>query len=84
MTLRNTVAIALSINMFLLGSEAFTEFYTDSAHGASRRTTCSWVCTDAALVPWIWSAIALNMSRWCCCTCPGADGAAGAAKRRRA
>jgi hypothetical protein len=35
MTLRNTVAIALSINMFLLGSEAFTEFYTDSAHGAS-------------------------------------------------
>jgi Ni/Fe-hydrogenase subunit HybB-like protein len=61
LTLRNTVTIALSINMFLLGSEAFTEFYTDSAHGASARYLFLGLHGRSALVPWIWSAIALNL-----------------------
>jgi molybdopterin-containing oxidoreductase family membrane subunit len=61
MTLRNTVAIALSISMFLLGSEAFTEFYTDSAHGASAKYLFLGLHGRSALVPWIWSAIALNL-----------------------
>jgi molybdopterin-containing oxidoreductase family membrane subunit len=60
MTLRNIVAIALSINMFLLGSEAFTEFYTDSGHGASAHYLFLGLHGRWALVPWIWSAIALN------------------------
>ncbi len=60
MTLRNIVAVALSINMFLLGSEAFTEFYTDSAHGASAHYLFLGLHGRWALVPWIWSAIALN------------------------
>ncbi len=62
LTLRNTVTIALSINMFLLGSEAFTEFYTDSAHGASARYLFLGLHGHNALVPWIWSAIALNLA----------------------
>ncbi|QYK49287.1 MAG: polysulfide reductase NrfD [Phycisphaeraceae bacterium] len=61
MTLRNIVTIALSINMFLLGSEAFTEFYTDSAHGASAKYLFFGLHGRHALVPWIWSAIALNL-----------------------
>jgi len=61
MTLRNTVTIALSISMFLLGSEAFTEFYTDSAHGASARYLFLGLHGRWALVPWIWTAIALNV-----------------------
>lgn len=61
MTLRNTVAIALSINMFLLGSEMFTEFYTDSAHGASAKYLFFGLHGHHALVPWIWTAIALNL-----------------------
>lgn len=61
MTLRNTVAIALSISMFLLGSEMFTEFYTDSAHGASAKYLFFGLHGRHALVPWIWSAIALNL-----------------------
>lgn len=61
MTLRNTVTIALSINMFLLGSEAFTEFYTESAHGASAKYLFLGLHGRTALVPWIWSAIALNL-----------------------
>lgn len=61
MTLRVVVAVALSINMFLLGSEAFTEFYTDSAHGASAEYLFLGLHGRSALVPWIWAAVALNM-----------------------
>jgi molybdopterin-containing oxidoreductase family membrane subunit len=61
MTLRNIVTVALSINMFLLGSEAFTEFYTDSAHGASARYLFLGLHGRNALVPWIWTSIAMNM-----------------------
>ena len=39
LTLRNVVTVALTINMFLLVCEVFTEFYTDSAHVASARST---------------------------------------------
>lgn len=60
MTLRNTVTIALSISMFLLGSEAFTEFYTDSSHVASARYLFLGLHGKHALVPWIWTAIGLN------------------------
>jgi len=60
MTLRNTVAVALSISMFLLGCEVFTEFYTDSAHVASARYLFLGLHGRSALVPWIWTAIALN------------------------
>ncbi len=61
LTLRNVVTIALTINMFLLVSEAFTEFYTDSAHGASATYLFLGLHGRHALVPWIWSAIALNL-----------------------
>lgn len=60
MTLRNIVTVAMTINMFLLGSEAFTEFYTDSAHAASAHYLFVGLHGHTALVPWIWSAIALN------------------------
>ena len=61
LTLRNTVTIALTISMFLLGSEVFTEFYTDSAHGASAKYLFLGLHGHWALVPWIWSAVALNL-----------------------
>lgn len=60
MTLRNIVTIAMTINMFLLGSEAFTEFYTDSAHVASARYLFFGLNGRHALVPWIWTAIGMN------------------------
>ncbi|MCC6678441.1 MAG: polysulfide reductase NrfD [Phycisphaerales bacterium] len=60
MTLRNIVTVAMTINMFLLGSEVFTEFYTDSAHVASARYLFFGLAGRHALVPWIWTAIALN------------------------
>ena len=61
MTLRNIVTVAMSINMFLLGCEVFTEFYTDSAHVASAKYLFFGLAGKHALVPWIWTAIALNI-----------------------
>lgn len=59
-TLKNIVTVALIINMFLLVCEVFTEFYTGSAHGVSARYLFFGLNGKNALVPWIWSAIALN------------------------
>jgi molybdopterin-containing oxidoreductase family membrane subunit len=60
LTLRNIVTIAMTINMFLLGSELFTEFYTDSAHVASAKYLFFGLEGRHALVPWIWTAMALD------------------------
>lgn len=60
LTLRNIVTVAMTINMFLLGSELFTEFYTDSAHVASARYLFFGLGGRHALVPWIWTAMALD------------------------
>ncbi len=59
-TLKTIVTVALTINMFLLGSEAFTEFYTDSAHVASAMYLFVGLHGKTGLVPWIWTAIAFN------------------------
>jgi Ni/Fe-hydrogenase subunit HybB-like protein len=61
LTLRNIVTVAMTINMFLLGSEVFTEFYTDSAHVASAKYLFFGLHGRHALVGWIWTAIALNV-----------------------
>jgi len=59
-TLRNIVTVALTISMFLLGCEVFREFYTDSAHIASIEYLYFGLHGKTALVPWIWTAMALN------------------------
>jgi len=60
LTLRNIVTVALIINVFLLGSELFTEFYTDSVHNASAKYLWFGLHGHSALVPWIWTAVSLN------------------------
>ncbi len=62
MTLRNIVTIALTINMFLLGSELFTEFYTGGSHTASARYLFVGLHGARALVPWIWVSVAMNLA----------------------
>jgi molybdopterin-containing oxidoreductase family membrane subunit len=59
--LRMVVLIAGLINLFLLISEIFTEFYADSAHVASARYLFFGLHGHNALVPWIWTSIALNV-----------------------
>jgi molybdopterin-containing oxidoreductase family membrane subunit len=57
LTLRRIVQVAMIINIFLLGCELFTEFYTDSAHVASAQYLYLGLHGRHALVPWIWTAI---------------------------
>ena len=60
LTLRRIVQIAALINLFLLGCELFTEFYSDSAHTASSRYLFLGLHGRNALVPWIWAAVVFN------------------------
>jgi len=59
-TLRNIVLVAAMINAFLLISELFTEFYTDSSHLASTQYLWFGLFGHAPLVPWIWTAVSFN------------------------
>ena len=61
LTLRRIIQVAMLINIFLLACEVFTEFYTDSAHVASSRYLYFGLHGRGALVPWIWTAIAMNL-----------------------
>ena len=60
MTLRGIIVVALAINMFLLISEVFTEFYTDSQHVASIKYLYFGLHGNNGLVPWIWTAVVFN------------------------
>jgi len=59
--LRQVVLIAGLINLFLLISEIFTEFYAASAHVASARYLFFGMHGHDALVPWIWTSISMNV-----------------------
>lgn len=60
--LRMVVLISGIINLFLLVSEIFTEFYTDSTHVASARYLYFGLHGYNALVPWIWSSVVMNVA----------------------
>ncbi len=72
-TLRSLVTVALSIHIFLLGSELFTEFYTDSAHGASAQYLYFGLHGHWALVPWIWTSIAMSTTALMLLYLPGRE-----------
>lgn len=59
--LRGIVQVAMIVNAFLLICEVFTEFYTDSYHVASVTYLYFGLHGHNDLVPWIWTAIALNL-----------------------
>jgi len=58
--LRQIVTISLVISLFLLGCELFKEFYSQSLHSASARYLFFGLHGHNALVPWIWSAMAME------------------------
>ncbi len=59
--LRMVVLVCGLINLFFLISEIFTEFYTDSVHVASARYLWFGLHGNDALVPWIWTALGMNV-----------------------
>lgn len=60
-TLRSILRVTVLVNLFMLASELFTAFYSGGAHAASAKYLFFGLHDKAALVPWIWSAIALNL-----------------------
>ncbi|MBI4026978.1 MAG: polysulfide reductase NrfD [Verrucomicrobia bacterium] len=62
MTLRGIVQISMLINVFLLLNEVFKEFYSDTLHVASAKYLFFGLHGHHALVPWIWTAIAFNLT----------------------
>ncbi len=55
------VTVAAQICMVMLISELFTEFYRSTHHGASARYLYFGLDGHNRLVPWIWSAITMNL-----------------------
>ena len=61
MTLRSIVQVSMLINVFLLANEVFKEFYSGNLHVVSSKYLFVGLQHHHALVPWIWTAIALNL-----------------------
>jgi molybdopterin-containing oxidoreductase family membrane subunit len=56
------IAYAMFINLFLLGAEIFKEFYSNTIHLAPLEYLYEGLNGHHALVPWIWTALAFNVT----------------------
>ena len=56
------IAYAMAINLFLLGAEAFKEFYSGSVHAASMTYLYFGLHGKTSLVPWMWAASFFNIT----------------------
>lgn len=61
-TLVRVLRVTVLLNLFMVGSEVFTELYTGGSHTASARYLYFGLHGHNALVPWIWSAITMNVT----------------------
>jgi Ni/Fe-hydrogenase subunit HybB-like protein len=62
MILRGIVQVSMLINMFLLANEVFSAFYNSNRDVSSWRYLFLGLHGHYALVPWIWSSVALNFT----------------------
>jgi molybdopterin-containing oxidoreductase family membrane subunit len=60
-TLALIMTVALQISLFFVGVELFTDFYNESTHAASVRYLYFGLEGMNSLVPWVWSALAMNL-----------------------
>ncbi|MCU0705344.1 MAG: polysulfide reductase NrfD [Fimbriiglobus sp.] len=56
------IRVAAVVNLLMLASELFTLFYTGGGHAAAAKYLFFGDHGKNGLVPWIWSAIALNLA----------------------
>jgi molybdopterin-containing oxidoreductase family membrane subunit len=61
-TLAGVLRITVLVNLFMLGSELFTSFYTGGHHAAAVDYLFWGSHGKSALVPWAWSSVALNVT----------------------
>ncbi|MAT16024.1 MAG: polysulfide reductase [Planctomyces sp.] len=57
----NIIRVTIIVNLVMVASEIFTEFYTGGAHTASARYLFLGLHGHNALVPWIWTAMTFNI-----------------------
>ncbi|GAB4389332.1 MAG: hypothetical protein Kow0025_14050 [Thermodesulfovibrionales bacterium] len=69
--LAEIVAYAMAVNLFLLGAEAFKEYYSDTAHLAPLKYLYQGLHGKARLVPWAWTALFLNAAGFVLFLLPG-------------
>ncbi len=55
-------AVAAQVNLVMLASEVFTEFYFPTHHMLSAQYLFFGLEGHSALVPWIWTAVTLNVA----------------------
>jgi molybdopterin-containing oxidoreductase family membrane subunit len=55
--LTNIMRVTVLINLLMLGSEIFTEFYSGSSHTASTKYLFFGLHGANGLVPWIWTSV---------------------------
>jgi molybdopterin-containing oxidoreductase family membrane subunit len=60
-TLTSVMRVTVLINLFMLGSELFTALYTGGTHATAVRYLFFGAHGHHGLVPWIWTAVALNV-----------------------
>jgi molybdopterin-containing oxidoreductase family membrane subunit len=60
-TLVKILKITVLLNLFMVVSEAFTEFYSGTHHTSSARYLYLGLHGKHGLVPWIWTAVGLNV-----------------------
>ncbi|RJO70436.1 MAG: polysulfide reductase [Myxococcales bacterium] len=60
-TLVGIIKVTTLLNLFMLVSEVFTEFYSGTHHTASAHYLYIGLDGHYGLVPWIWTAIVLNV-----------------------
>ena len=60
--LSELIAYSMFINLFLLGAELFKEYYTGTIHLAPMQYLYQGLHGHNALVPWIWSALLMNVT----------------------
>ncbi len=61
-TLTKIIRVTILINLLMVASELFTEFYTGGAHVSSAKYLFFGLHGKTALVPWTWTAIGLNVT----------------------
>jgi Ni/Fe-hydrogenase subunit HybB-like protein len=61
-TLTSIMRVTVLLNLFMLGSELFTALYTGGAHAAAVKYLFFGMHGKHALVPYIWTAVALNVT----------------------
>jgi Ni/Fe-hydrogenase subunit HybB-like protein len=69
-TLVNIMRITILINLLMLVSEVFVEFYTGGSHTAPAHYLYFGLHGHNALVPWIWSSVAMTVTAAVLLLCP--------------